>query len=57
MLIAGASFWVGTLLQKLSYDPVKDFLPVTIVSREANVVVVHPSLPVTNIKDANIRLE
>ena len=51
MLITGASFWIGTLLQKLSYDPARDFLPITIVSREANVVVVHPSLPVTNIKE------
>jgi tripartite-type tricarboxylate transporter receptor subunit TctC len=36
---------------KLPYDAVRDFAPVTWVSRETNVVIVHPSLPVKSIRE------
>ena len=39
------------LYKKLPYDPVKDFAPVTLVGVGPNVLVVHPSLPVKNVKD------
>ena len=38
-------------LQKLSYDPVKDFAPVSLVAIGPNLLVVHPSLPVKTVKD------
>ena len=34
-------FFVAPLLQDPRYDPVNDFAPVTMVSREQNLVVVH----------------
>ncbi len=36
--------------EKLEYDPVKDLAPVTQIGWLANVIVVHPSLPVDNFK-------
>src|SRR5262245_56122187 len=33
LLIAGGSFWILPLIQKTSYDPARDFAPVTIASR------------------------
>jgi tripartite-type tricarboxylate transporter receptor subunit TctC len=51
LLYNGASLWVMPLLQKVPYDVVKDFLPVSQITREVYVVAVHPSLPVKSIKD------
>ena len=51
LLVAGASFWVSPLLQKLPHDAVNDFSPVTMLSREVYLVVANPSLPVKSIKD------
>jgi tripartite-type tricarboxylate transporter receptor subunit TctC len=36
---------------KLSYDPLKDFVPVTQFGSAPNVLVVHPSLPAKSVKD------
>jgi tripartite-type tricarboxylate transporter receptor subunit TctC len=41
----------ATLHPRLPYDPVKDFAPITLVAKGANVLVVHPSLPVRSVKD------
>jgi tripartite-type tricarboxylate transporter receptor subunit TctC len=40
-----------SLYPRLPYDPVKDFTTVSLVATSPNVVIVHPSLPVKNIKD------
>lgn len=40
-----------SLYQKLSYDPFKDFVPVSIIASLPNVLVVHPSLPVRSVKE------
>ena len=37
--------------RKLSYDPVKDFVPVTLTATTPNLLVVHPSLPVKTVKE------
>jgi len=34
-----------SLYRKINFDPVKDFAPITLVGAQANVLVVHPSLP------------
>jgi len=39
------------IYNKLSYDPVKDFTPITLVATVANVLVVHPSVPASNLKE------
>ncbi len=40
-----------SLYPKLPYDPVKDFTPVAWIARVPNVLVVHPSMPVKNLKE------
>jgi tripartite-type tricarboxylate transporter receptor subunit TctC len=40
-----------TLYSKLAYDPIKDFAPVTLITSVPNVLVVHPSLPVKDVKE------
>ena len=38
-------------LFKLSFDPQKDFAPISLVVNSASVLFVHPSLPVRNVKE------
>ena len=40
-----------TLYGNITYDPVKDFAPVTQVASTPNVLVVNPRLPVTSVRD------
>ncbi len=47
----GSAMWIGPLLQKMPYDAVSDFTPVILVSSAPSILVVHPSLPVKNVKD------
>ena len=51
LLFIGSSFWVGPLMQKTPYDPVKDFAPVSLVNRAPTILVVHPSLPVNSVQE------
>ena len=51
LLVAGSSTWTGPLLQKSPYDPIKDFAAVTLLNQAPNILVVHPSLPVTSVKE------
>ncbi len=39
------------LYPKVNYDPLRDFTPVSLVSRFYNVATVHPSLPVKTVKE------
>lgn len=39
------------LYRKLPYDPVKDFAPIALIATLPNVLVVHPSLPVRNVRE------
>jgi len=40
-----------SLYSKLPFDTLKDFAPVTIIAAVPNLLVVHPSLPVRNVKE------
>lgn len=40
-----------SLYQKLPYDPIKDFAPISLVAQVPNVLVVHPSVPAHNVKE------
>ncbi len=51
LLVNSNSFWIGPLLEKTPYDPIRDFAPITLASSAPNILVVHPSLPVKNVKD------
>lgn len=50
--IVGPSYVVNpSLYPKIPYDPLKDFMPVTLAAVSANILVVHPSIPATNPKE------
>ncbi|OGA54045.1 MAG: hypothetical protein A3G24_00040 [Betaproteobacteria bacterium RIFCSPLOWO2_12_FULL_62_13] len=52
LLIYGPPVWINPLLKKnISYSPLKDLIPVGLVTRTANLLVVHPSLPVKNVQE------
>lgn len=40
-----------TLYRKLNYDPIKDLAPISLVASIPNVLLVHPSVPVANLKE------
>ena len=40
-----------TLYPKLPYDPIKDFAPITLFAKVANMLVVNPVLPVKSVKE------
>ncbi len=51
LLVASGTLWIGPYLQKTSYDMMRDFAPITLISRAPNLLVVHPSVPVKSVKD------
>jgi tripartite-type tricarboxylate transporter receptor subunit TctC len=52
VLATANSAWLLPFLRKsISWDPVKDFAPVSLVNSAPNIVSVHPSLPVKNVRD------
>jgi tripartite-type tricarboxylate transporter receptor subunit TctC len=51
LFVTGANTWIAPLLQKTSYDVVRDFSPIAQIEKAALVVAVHPSLPVKSIKE------
>ncbi len=51
LLVISMAHAVNPWLYKLTYDPIKDFAPIALLAKGANVLVVHPSLPVKTVKD------
>jgi tripartite-type tricarboxylate transporter receptor subunit TctC len=51
VLINSGTWYIASFLSKLSYDPLKDFAPVTITTSTPNLLVVHPTLPVKSVKE------
>jgi len=41
----------ATLYSKLSFNPIDDFVPISLIGREPGVVVVHPSLPAKTVQE------
>jgi tripartite-type tricarboxylate transporter receptor subunit TctC len=50
LLVTGSAHWIGPLVEKTSYDPIKDFATITLVDRSPSVLVVHPSMPLKSIR-------
>ena len=52
LMVNGANFvTTPSLYAKATYDPVKDFDPVSLLAHAPNVLVVHPSLPAKSVKE------
>jgi len=50
--VNGQNLWILPLMQdKPSYDPVRDFAPVSLVTRAPNVLVVHPSVAARSVEE------
>lgn len=48
---AASSLVINPLLQKLSYDPLKDFVPITLVGSVPHLLVTNSTIPVNNLKE------
>jgi len=53
LLISYSGYHVGNpaLMDKLPWDPVRDFSPIALLTISTNVIAVHPSVPVNNLKE------
>jgi tripartite-type tricarboxylate transporter receptor subunit TctC len=52
IMIASSTFMINpSLYGKVPFDPIKDFDPVTIAATTPNVLVVHTSVPASNVKE------
>lgn len=52
LMVNGANFvTTPSLYAKVTYDPIRDFEPVSLIALAPNVLVVHPSLPVNSVKE------
>ena len=50
LLVYGNTFWLLPLMRaNVSYDPVRDFLPVSLMAMTPSVLVIHPSMPVNSV--------
>ena len=52
LLFYGSALWLTPFMRETTpYDPLGDFAPISLTNRSPNVLVVHPSLPVTSVKE------
>ena len=51
LMATSSTHSIGPMLQKLPYDPLKDFAPITHVANVPNVLVVSPTLPVNSVAE------
>ena len=51
LTIQGSIFWTVPLLREVPYDVLRDFSPISLISRQAALLAVHPSLPVKTVKE------
>jgi tripartite-type tricarboxylate transporter receptor subunit TctC len=51
LLGSSGTLWIGPLLQRMPFDPVQDFTPISLALRAPNILVVHSSLPVRSVQE------
>ena len=51
LVIYASSVWVSPLLQKVSFDPVRDLSPVTLATNAPLFLFMHPSVPARTVKE------
>lgn len=52
LLVTGSSFWLAPFLeQKVPWDPLRDFQPISLLSTSPNLIVVHPSVAARSVKE------
>lgn len=50
LVLYGSPLWLSPLMREASYDPIRDFSPISLTTNSPNVLVIHPSLPVTSVR-------
>ena len=51
VIVVGNSFIIQNLMRDTAWDPVRDFLPVTLADAGPSVLITHPSVPVKSVRD------
>ena len=51
LLVQNNTVWVAPLLEKVGYDHWTELVPISLTARTPNILVVHPSLPVSSVKE------
>ncbi len=51
IMLSASSFTIGSLMQKVPYDLLTVYAPITCAASSPNVLVVHPSVPVKTVKE------
>lgn len=51
LLLGSTNLTVLPDMQKVNYDPIKDFVPVSLMAKSMNILLVHSSVPVKSTKD------
>ncbi len=52
LLVAGSAHWLQPFMrERVPYDPVRDFAPITLAAKLPNVLVVHPSVPAASTRE------
>jgi tripartite-type tricarboxylate transporter receptor subunit TctC len=52
LLSYGSPLWLAPFMrERVPYDPVKDFAPITLAASSPNILVVHPSVPVNSARE------
>ena len=51
LVLYNNGMWTLPLIQKVPYDPVRDFSPITLATTTPNILVVHPSVAANSVKE------
>jgi len=51
LLLGSTNFTVLPDMTKVNYDPIKDFVPIFLIAKSMNILLVHPSVPVKSTKE------
>jgi tripartite-type tricarboxylate transporter receptor subunit TctC len=51
VLIDGSPLWLLPLFRRVAWDPLKDFVPLTLAVSSPSMLVVHPSVPVKSLRE------
>ena len=51
ILVQNNTVWLAPLLEKTAYDHFRELAPITMTARAPNILVVHPSVPVSSVRE------
>lgn len=51
LIVDGSPLWLLPLFRTVTWDPIKDFAPLTLAVSSPSMLVVHPSLPVKSVRE------